>query len=166
MKQIVLSLLAAGLVLGSGYAEEGTSLPSQAGTLAHEPKASLLKINDKAEAVTQQASEALAKAGDVMANLDLSMDDLKQKVASLDKAQLLAFAEKYKTLFAEYEAMIDSATAKLQELSWFKRLGTEGKALKKQVAGYTAQLGTLKEQYSVYIDQLKALGVDLSAYGL
>ena len=51
------------------------------------------------------------------------------------------------------------------KLKTMEIIGEKGKALKAEVAKYTDQLTALKDRYGIYVNKLKELGVDLSAYG-
>lgn len=162
MKNILYAALMITSLSGSSFSQEAKSLFDRVEDL----KVVSQEKMQQASTFGQKAKDALVKAEDIMGNLDLSMDDIKAKVASLDKDQLLAYASKYKSMLSEHEDKIAVVTGQLKEMNWFKRLGTQGKALKATAAGYTEKLNTLKGQYSVYTEQLKSFGIDLSTYGL
>lgn len=177
MKQIVFSVIAATLFAATGYAEEGQSLLGSASKLANSSKESLLTAKDKVAEVSQQAEAIKEKAGevmksfnvkaeDVMADLNLPIKELKAKVATFDQAQVLGYVTQYKDVILAKKDELMGATASLKELPFTKKFGAQGRALKKQLSGYKSELSGLKDRYGVYLDQLKAFGVDLSAYGL
>ncbi|MDD3277214.1 MAG: hypothetical protein PHP93_09210, partial [Kiritimatiellales bacterium] len=102
----------------------------------------------------------------VMAELDRPVADIKAKVSSLGQPELMAYANTYKDVLLEKKDQIAGLTSQLKALPMADVFGEKGKALKDQLSQYTSQFSGLKERYSVYLDKLKALGVDLSAFGL
>lgn len=179
MKQIVFYILATALVMCAGCKrnDDGTTELMSAGEIAEKSRETAVKVaektveaTEKAEEVTRQATEAVSsftvKAEEVMGDLNESVEEIKQKVATFDKTQVLAYANKYKDVLLEKKDQITGLTSKIKGLSMTDALGEKGKALKNQLTQYTDQFNGLKERYSVYLDKLKEFGVDLSAYGL
>jgi ABC-type transporter Mla subunit MlaD len=183
MKKIIFYALAAGLALGSGCKrnKDGTKEMMSSDEVAEKTHAMAAQTTEKAAVVTEKAeavtkevvqkteaavSELTVKAEDVMADLNQSVEQVKEKVAGFDKTQLTAYADTYKDVLLEKKDQLAGLTDQLKGLSMTDMIGEKGKALKDQAAQYTEQLSGLKERYSVYLDQLKTFGVDLSAYGL
>lgn len=130
-----------------------------------------LNVTDShAQTVTQTlatAQTALTVTPEqVLAELNQPVADVKTKAASLGQSELLAYANTYKTLIVEKKDQLASLTASLKSLPMSDLFSAKGKAIKDQLAQYTTQLSGLKERYSVYLDGLKALGVNLSSFGL
>lgn len=123
-----------------------------------------------AQTVTQTLAAAqtalTATPEQVLAELNQPVADVKTKAASLGQPELLAYANTYKTLIIEKKDQLAGLTASLKSLPMSDLFSAKGKAIKDQLAQYTTQLTGLKERYSVYLDGLKALGVNLSSFGL
>lgn len=124
----------------------------------------------KAVEVSKQATAAVTamkvKAEDVMADLNLSVDQIKEKVSGFDVSQVMAYADSYQDVILEKKDQLADLAGQLKGLSVTEMLGDKAKSIKSQLSQYTEQLSGLKDRYGVYLDQLKAFGVDLSAYGL
>lgn len=185
MKQTVFYVLAAGLILSTGCSKKEE-------TPAREIPAAAESMTEKAEAVTAQAAEKIAavteqaqvaakemtqnveavksafavKPEQVMEELSQPVENIKTKVASLGQPELMAYANTYKDVLLEKKEQFAGLTDQLKSLPMGDMLGAKGKAIKDQLSQYTSQLSGLKERYSIYLDKLKALGVDLSAFGL
>ncbi len=190
MKQIVFYTLAATLVLCAGCkrnegdatermsAEKVVEETAEVTALVAEktPKATAVveekpaEVTKKPETITPPKATAISslsvKTENVMDDLNQSVEEIKQKVAHFDKAQTLAYANKYKDVLLEKKAQVIAVVDKINGLSLTDAMGEKGKILKTQLAQYTDQLNALKTRYSVYLDTLKGLGVDLSTYGL
>jgi ABC-type transporter Mla subunit MlaD len=184
MKQIVFYALTAGLVLGAGCTkknEDGTTERMTTEEVVVKTQETTVKATEKAAEVTAKATEATkqatqktqeavaalnVKADDVMADLNQSVEQIKEKVAGFDKTQLLAYADTYKEVLLEKKDQLAGLTDQLKGLSMTEMIGGKGQALKDQLAQYTDQFSGLKDRYGIYLDQLKTFGVDLSAYGL
>jgi prophage DNA circulation protein len=168
MKQMVFYALAAALVLGAGCKkkDDGTTELMSAEEVAEKTA----EATQKAEEVTKKAAAAVSsfsvKAEDVMADLNKSVEEIKKKVATFDKSQVVGYANTYKDVLLEKKDQISSLTQKVKSLSMSDMLGEKGKALKAQLSQYTDQFNALKERYSIYLEKAKAFGIDLSAYGL
>ncbi|VGO22492.1 hypothetical protein [Pontiella sulfatireligans] len=168
MKKIMFYGLAAMIALGAGCKkrEDGTTEMMS----AEEVQETAVKVAEKTEEVTKKASAAVSsftvKTEDVMSDLNVSVKEIKEKVAAFDKNEVLAYAEQYKHVILEKKDQIGALTEKVKGLSMTEVIGEKGKALKDQLSQYTGQLNGLKDRYGIYLDKLKGLGVDLSAYGL
>jgi polyhydroxyalkanoate synthesis regulator phasin len=196
MKQAVFCVLATGLILSAGCSKKEEPAPNPPAipkaTLPEQAQAVSKDLTQKAEAVTAQATEKVtavveqAKVAaqelsqkaqtaikeltvnkdDVMAELNQPVTDIKAKVAALGQPELMAYASTYKDLLLEKKDQLAGLTNQLKALPMGDMLGAKGKAIKDQLSQYTSQLSGLKERYGVYLDKLKALGVDLSAFGI
>ncbi len=175
MKQIVFYALTAGLVLASGCKKnkEGQTelmTPEEIADTTEQVAEKTAEVTQKAEDMTKKATAAVSsfsvKAEDVMGDLNKSVEEIKQKAAGFDKAQILGYANTYKDVLLEKKGQISALTDKVKGLSMTDLLGEKGKALKGQLAQYTDQFNTLKDRYSIYLEKAKAFGIDLSAYGL
>ena len=193
MKQVVFYVLAAGLVLSAGCSKkeekpsipavsaEKSAMPATVAQVTGKVAAVTAQVTGKVAAVTAQAqavtkevaqkvqavTNALAiKPEAVLAELSQPVADIKTKVASLGQPELMATANAYKDVIVANKDKLASLTSSLKGLPMADMLGEKGIALKNQVSQYTAQLAGLKERYSVYLDMLKKLGVDLSSFGL
>lgn len=173
MKKLGLLIMAVAFVLGSGFLgkdKDGSvavpgmdEISKQAG-----------EATKQAEAMTQEAAEKAKKAAasinvkteEIMADLDKTIDEMKAKVAGMDKARLVAYASKYTDVFADTQDQIAALKGKLKDLKWTEKLGAKGRELKKQISTYNEQFKGLKQQCGLYIDKLESYGVDLSAYGI
>jgi hypothetical protein len=151
-------------------------------------EAVMAQATEKAESVAAQATEKMAavtaqaqavaqkvealksaiaiKPDEVLAELNQPVAEIQTKVASLEQPELLAYVSTYKDVLLEKKEQLAGLTSQLKSLSMSEMLGTKGNEIKTQLSQYTSQLSGLKERYSVYLDKLKALGVDLSAFGL
>jgi gas vesicle protein len=187
MNNILFISLAAGLLLATGCSKESkteNTKPTTTKKVAEKPKQATEQVTEKAEVappkmeivsekaaeITQQATEVAntisVKAEDVMADLDQSVEEVKQQVSNFDKDQLLAHADEYQAVILEKKNQLLALGNKLKGLSMTELLGEKGKALKSQLSQYTEQLTALKDRYEIYLNKLKEFGVDLSAYGL
>lgn len=161
MKQMIYCALAVALLAGSSCKrnEDGTTELMSAEEVAEKTQETAIKVAEKTEAVTVKAEE-------VMNDLNMTVADIKKKVASYDVTKVTAYADTYKDVILQKKDEIAGLTEKVKGLSMSDALGEKGKAIKEQLEQYTAQFDGLKKRYSVYLDKLKEFGVDLSAYGL
>ena len=195
MKQVVISVLTAGVILSAGCSKKEEPAPPEVApktTIAEQAQTASKDMTQKAEAVTAQAAEKIAgvteqaktatqevaqkieavksaltvKPDQVMAELNQPVANIKAKVAALGQPELMAYANTYKDVLLEKKAQFTGLTDQLKALPMGDMLGAKGKAIKDQLSQYTSQLSGLKERYSVYLDKLKSLGVDLSSFGL
>lgn len=182
MKRTALYGLAAGLVLVTGCSKKEKPAPeapektaieqtksvtqdltAKAENLTEQTKAAAQELSQKTQTVVQ---ELIVKKDDVMNELARPVADIKAKVESLKQPELLTYATAYKDVLVEKKDQLAGLSQQLKALPIGDLLGEKGKALKEQVGQYTSQFNALKERYSIYLDKLKALGVDLSAFGI
>lgn len=172
MKQMVFHALAVVLILGAGCKkkDDGSTEMMSAEEIADKTQEAAVQAAEKAAEVTEKTKKAVTEltvqAEDVMGDLNKSVEQVKEKVATFDKTQLMAYANTYKDVILEKKDQLDALAEKLKGLSAMELIGEKGKALKNQLTQYTDQLNALKERYAVYLEKLEAFGVDLSAYGL
>lgn len=192
MNRIILYALATGLLAGAGCSKQEESAPASKGTVAEKAQILASDVTQKAEGVAAQATEQLTAAAertkvaaqdlsqkaqtaikeltvskdDVMAELSVPVSDVKTKVASLGQSELMAYAGTYKDVLLEKKDQLAGLTSQLKALPMGDMFGEKAKAIKDQLSQYTSQLAGLKERYGIYLDKLKALGADLSAFGL
>lgn len=194
MKQVVFYAVAAGLFFNTGCSkqEEPVEVPATETTLTEQAQTVAKDLTQKAVDAKDQAAEKATAAvektkiaaqglsqkaqtlmkeltvnkDDVMAELDQPVDAIKAKVADLGQPALMAYAGTYKDVLLEKKDQLAGLTSQLKALPMGDMFGEKGKAIKDQVSQYTSQLSGLKDRYSVYLDKLKALGVDLSSFGI
>ncbi len=195
MKQVIFSVLTAGVILSAGCSKKEEPAPPEVAPkamISEQAEAASKDVTQKTETVTAQATEKIAavteqaktatrevaqkieavktaltvKPDQVMAELNQPVADIKAKVAALGQPELLAYASTYKDVLLEKKDQLAGLTGQLKALPMSDMLGAKGKAVKDQFSQYTSQLSGLKERYSVYLDKLKSLGVDLSAFGI
>ncbi len=127
-------------------------------------------VKAESEKLVEKTKEAMAKynvkAEEIKADFAKSSDELKAKIADFKTEQLLAYAEKCKALYAEKKVQVDEYAQKLKELGWKDKLTAKGKELKTKLGEYSDEMEKLKAQFSIYAEKLKAMGVNLSDYGL
>jgi len=177
MKKVLCHALAAGLVLSAGCSKKEEPAPAPVApeeTLTGQAQAVSKDLTQQAEAVTRNVAQNIeavksaltVKPDQIMAELNQPVADIKAKVASLGQPELMAYANAYKDVIVANKDKLASLTSSLKGLPMADMLGEKGKAVKDQIAQYTSQLAGLKERYGVYLDKLKALGIDLSAFGI
>jgi hypothetical protein len=140
----------------SGLAKAAADATGQAETMTADAVA---KAKKAAESITVKKEE-------ILADLDKPLEEIKQKVAGMDAARLVAYAGKYGEVFADSQAKIADYTDQLKALKWTEKLGEKGKEIKGQLATYTDQFAGLKQQAGLYMDKIKATGIDPAAYGI
>lgn len=192
MKQVILYALTAGLIFSAGCSKKEEPAPSPKETIADQAPTITKDLSQKAETVTAQVVEKMTAVAekaetaaqeismkaqtaissltvnkdDVMAELEQPVAELKTKVDSLGQPKLMAYASTYKDVLLEKKEQLAGLTDQLKALPMGEMFGEKGKAIKEQLSQYTSQLSGLKERYSIYLDKLKALGVDLSVFGI
>ena len=172
MNKLVICMLAAVLAAGAGCKrnENGSTEVMSSDEMVEATQQTTEKATAKTEAMTKQATEAVENfavtAEDVMNDLNQSVEHVQQKVAAFDKTEMLAYADKYKDVIADVKNQVAQLTDQVQNLSITEAMGEKGKLLKAELSKYTGQLTGLKDRYGVYLEGLKAFGVDLSAYTL
>lgn len=183
MKQMIYLTLAAGLIMSTGCKREDDGSTEMMNTeeVAEKTREVAVQATEKATEITAKAETATkevtrkaeaavsaltVKAEDVMGDLNQSVSQIKQQVAGFDSAQVIAYAKQYKDLMLEKKDEIAALTDQLKKIPLTEMMGEKAKELKTKAEEYTAQLSGLKDRYSVYLDKLKELGIDLSDYGL
>ncbi|MEN7973545.1 MAG: hypothetical protein ABFR47_06885 [Verrucomicrobiota bacterium] len=172
MKRIGLVLFAAAFVFGSGFLKQ-----NEDGSLSADTSGLIKKADETAKQAEAMATNAVEQAKkvaesynvkkeEIIADLEKPVEAIKQKVAGMDAAKLVAYLNQYSNVFSDTQNQVTDYTAQLKELKWTQKLGAKGKELKSQISQYTGQLKGLKEQCSLYIDKLESYGVDPSAYGI
>jgi hypothetical protein len=121
------------------------------------------KAAEEAKGAAEEGKEAMImEAAEV--DLTSTIDKLKEQAKSMNIDALKATAEKYK---AQYLSMKNDLTTKKDQLAKLTEAGKTGAevlGLSKDVENLTATLSSLKERMMVYVDALKAQGVDISSF--
>ena len=165
MKKLGLVLMTAAFVLGSGFLKKNEDGSYSADTAELSKQADA--VAKDASSKTKEAAAAITvKTDEIMADCNKSVEDMKQKLATMKKDHLLAYTEKYKTLLAGKTDEINAVKQQIKNLKWTEKFGAKSKELKGQLSEYKGQYDALKEKYDLYVGKLKGMGVDLSAYGL
>lgn len=180
MKRILLYTAAAGLLIGTGCSKKEEAAPPPASVPAAritpaEPSApATAPAATTAESIAQQVKEQTTaavtamnvQARDVMDDLNLSVEAIREKVDGFSADQVLAYVDQYKTVLLEKKEQIAALTNQIKALPVTELMGDKAKMLKDRLSQYTGEVSALKERYTVYLDKLKAYGIDLSAYTL
>ncbi|MCF7848922.1 MAG: hypothetical protein K9M45_08745 [Kiritimatiellales bacterium] len=104
--------------------------------------------------------------GSVMDDMNATVKEVAAKIESFDVKKLEKAADQYKTAIVAKTEEIQSIAAKVKDIPVTELLGDEAKVLKVQLEEAKEYLADLKARYQVYLDKLKAMGVDLGKYGL
>jgi hypothetical protein len=178
MKKVLCQALAAGLILSAGCSKKEEPAPNPPAapetTLTEQAQAISKDLTKKAEATTRNVAQKIeavksalpVKPDQILAELNQPVADIKANVATMGQPELMAYANAYKDVIVANKDKLAGLTSSLKGLPMADLLGEKGIAIKNQLSQYTAQIAGLKERYGVYLDKLKALGVDLSAFGL
>lgn len=115
--------------------------------------------------VVEEAKQALQTAA---AEIDLtsSIDTLKEQAGQMSIDALKATAEKYKAQILSVKTDLASKTESLAKVPLAEKLGAEAQALTKEIQTLTSAIAPLKDRMMIYVDALKAKGVDISAFKL
>ena len=129
-----------------------------------EPKS----VEQSVEQTQPSAEQAAGSTSSPQAGVDMtiSIDKLKEQTKSMNVDALKSMAEKYK---AQYLSMKNELAAKQEVMSKLieaKKFGPEIEGLGKDVEILKTTLSSLKERMMVYVDTLKAQGVDISSFTL
>ena len=169
MKNITALLIATAFLCGSGFFKQNedgsvgidtSSLTQKAGEAAKQTEA---LSQDAIEKIKAAAAKIAVPKEELVSDLALPIDAIKQKVGGMDTAHLVAYLNQYGSVFEDTQAQIANYAQQVKGLKMTEAFGAKGKELKAELAKYTNQLNGLKEQCSIYADALKAYGVDLSA---
>jgi len=131
--------------------------------VAEKAKTDVDKLNEKAKAV---AASITVDREDVMADLKKSIPEITQQAEKMDQAHLLAYAKEYNAAIQTTSEKLGPVAEQIKSLPMNALLGERGKELKNTLSEYKDQLSALQQRIGIYLDRLKAMGVDLSAYGL
>ena len=118
-----------------------------------------------APAAAEPAKQALSTTP---AAIDMTspIDTLKEKAKSMSIDALKATAEKYKAQFLSTKSDLATKSDALSKIPMMDKLGPEAQALTKDIQNLTSSLTAIKERLAVYVDALKAQGVDISSFTL
>jgi uncharacterized coiled-coil DUF342 family protein len=151
-----------------------SGIEKQANDATAKASAEMDKAKKQADTVRANAAEKAKKAAEsitvkkeeIIADLDKNIDEIKTKVAGMDTAKLIAYANTYGDVFADTQNKINEYTAQVKDLKFKEKFSAKGKELKNQLSTYKGRFDGLKEQCKLYTDKLESYGMDLSAYGL
>jgi hypothetical protein len=123
------------------------------------------KAPETALPAVEPAKQALTTAA---AEIDLtsSLDTLKEKAKQMSIDALKATAEKYKAQILSTQGDLSTKTDLLSKIPAMDKLGPEAQALTKDIQNLTSSLTALKDRLMIYVDILKAKGVDISSFKL
>ena len=163
---IGLSICFLGCERSTPSSESGTEKTAQT---ASETQKSLQETAQKAvetaKPVMEDVKQALiTKAAEV--DLTSSLDKLKEQAKQMSVDALKETAEKYKTKFLSTQEDMKSKMDTLSKIPMTEKLGTEAQALTKDITTLTDTLASLKERMMIYVDALKAQGIDVSSFKL
>lgn len=123
------------------------------------------KSAEAAQPAVEQAKEALTSAA---AEVDLTspLEKLKEQAKSMNVDTLKAMAEKYKAQYLSTQSKLASTQEVLSKLVKEGKIGPEIQGLAKDVESLNTTLASLKERMMVYMDVLKAQGIDISGFAI
>lgn len=123
------------------------------------------KTTKDAKLAAEEVKQTLTTAA---AEIDLtsSIDTLKEQAKQMSVDALKATAEKYKTKFFSTKSDMTTKMDQLAKIPTTEKLGAEAQTLTKEIQTLTNSLASLKERLTVYVDALKAQGVDISSFKL
>lgn len=153
MKQFMccIALIALFFVAGCEKKDDGS-----AGMMSPE------EIGQTAEQVAEQTQQAVTafkvKAEDVMADLDQSVEQVKQKAASLEKNQLQPYVDQYRNLISEKKDEIAALADQIKQTPMAEMLSEKTQALKDRMVQYSDELAALQERLAVYLNRLTTSG--------
>jgi hypothetical protein len=121
------------------------------------------KAVEAAKPVLQDVKQALvAKAAEI--DLTSSLDTLKEQAKQMSVDALKETAEKYKAQFLTTQTDWTAKTEALTKIPMTEKLGAEAQALTKDITTLTNTMASLKDRMMVYVNALKAQGIDVSNY--
>lgn len=123
------------------------------------------KAAETVKPVVEEAKQALQTAA---AEIDLtsSIDKLKEQAKGMSIDALKATAEKYKAQLLSTKTDLAAKTGSLAKVPLTEKLGAEAQALTKDIQTLTSSMTSLKDRMMVYVDALKAKGIDISSFKL
>lgn len=121
-----------------------------------------------AEAVKPVVEEAKQVLQTAAAEIDLtsSIDKLKEQAQIMSVDALKATAEKYKAKILSTQTDLTAKTESLAKIPLTEKLGAEAQALTGDIKILTTSMASLKDRMMIYVDALKAQGIDISAFKL
>lgn len=121
------------------------------------------KAVEAAKPVLQDVKQALVtKAAEI--DLTSSLDALKEQAKQMSVDALKATAEKYKTQLLSTQGDMTSKMELLSKIPMTEKLGAEAQALTKDITALTSTISSLKDRMMVYVNALKAQGIDISSF--
>ncbi|MBN1392831.1 MAG: hypothetical protein JW947_08525 [Sedimentisphaerales bacterium] len=116
----------------------------------------------------EQVSELVKAEVEEAAGIDMTstLDKLKEQAKSMNVDELKEMAEKYKAQYLSVKNDLTTKNDLLSKLIESKKFGPEIEGLGKDVEILKTTLSSLKERMMVYVDALKAQGVDISSFTL
>lgn len=123
------------------------------------------KAAQAVQPTVEQAKQALQTAA---AEVDLtsSIESLKEQAKQMSVDALKATAEKYKEQLLATKSDLAAKTESLAKIPLTEKLGAEAQALTGDIKTLTTTMTSLKERMMIYVDALKAQGIDISAFKL
>lgn len=117
----------------------------------------------KAKSAAEQAQQPLlTKAADI--DLTSSIDTLKEQAKKMSTDALKATAEKYKTQLSLTQSELTAKNDQLAKIPPAERRTAKAQALTKEIMTLTKSWASLSERMAVYVNTLKAKGVDTSSF--
>jgi hypothetical protein len=121
------------------------------------------KAVEAAKPVMQDVKQALVtKAAEI--DMTSSLDVLKEQAKQMTVDALKETAEKYKAQFLTTQGDMTSKMDLLSKIPMTEKLGAEAQALTKDITTLTNSLASLKERMMIYVNALKAQGIDVSSF--
>lgn len=123
------------------------------------------KATENAKPAAEQVKQTLTAAA---AEIDLtsSIDTLKEQAKQMSVDALKAAAEKYKTQLFSTKSDMTTKMDQLAKIPPTEKRGAEAQTLTKEIRTLANSRASLKERLTVYVDALKAQGVDISSFKL
>ena len=126
------------------------------------------KSTPEEQSPAEQVTELVKAEVEKSAGIDMTstLDKLMEKAKSMSVDELKATAEKYKEQYLSVKSDLTAKNDVLTKLIEAKKYGPEVQGLGKDVEILKTTLSSLKERMMVYVDALKAQGVDISSFTL
>ncbi|MBM4103828.1 MAG: hypothetical protein FJ263_07230 [Planctomycetes bacterium] len=123
------------------------------------------KTMETAKPAAEEVKQALITAA---AEVDLTspIDKLKEQAKQMTVDALKTTAEKYKAQFLSTKKSMETKTDLLSKIPMAEKLGAEAQSLTKDIQTLTSTLASLKDRMAVYVNVLKAQGIDISGFAL
>jgi hypothetical protein len=154
MKKLCMMLV---IVMGVGLAGCEKSTPTA--------KPTTDKTVETARPAAEEVKQAMiTTAADV--DLTSSTDKLKEQAKLMSMEALKATAEKYKAQFLSTKSNLETKMDLLSKIPPAEKLSAEAQTLTKDIQTLTSTLASLKDRLAIYVDVLKAQGVDISSFAL